>query len=68
MPPGQPDAAVGQRLRHRIAGLELVADVAEQLRQHVFERQQPGRAAEFVDDERLVRAALAQVRAAPGRR
>ena len=29
--------------------------------EHVFERDQPGRAAEFVDDERLVRAALAQV-------
>ena len=52
---------VRQRLGDRIAGLELVADVAEQLRQHVLERQQSGGAAELVDDERLVRAALAQL-------
>ena len=58
---GKADAAVGQRLGHRIAGLELVADVAEQLREHVLERQQSGGAAELVDDERLMRSALAQV-------
>ena len=55
------DAAVGQRFRNRLAGFEFVADVAEQLGQHVFERDQPGRAAELIDDERLVRAPLAQV-------
>ena len=44
-----------------LAGLELVADVAEQLREHVFEREQAGSSAELVHDERLMRPPLAQV-------
>ena len=57
----QADAAVGQRLGHRRAALELVAHLADQLRQHVLERDHPGRAAELVDHQRLVRAPLAIV-------
>ena len=58
---GQAHAPVGKRLGCRIGGLELVADVAEQLRQHVLERQQAGGAAELVDDQRLMRAPLAKL-------
>ena len=61
MPPGSRMRPSGSCLRHRVAGLELVADVAEHLRQHVFEREQAGRAAELVHDERLMRSPLAQV-------
>ena len=45
----------------RLAGLELVADVADQLGEHVLERQEPRGPAELVDDERLVRAPLAKL-------
>ena len=43
-----------------IASLELVTDVAEELGEHVLERQQTGGAAEFVDDQRLVRSPFPQ--------
>ena len=68
MPPGSRMRPSASGFGRRIAGLELVADVAEQLRQHVLERQQAGGAAEFVDDQRLMRAPLAKLRAARGRR
>ena len=53
-PSGSGSAAGSRRL-------ELVADVAEQLREHVFQRQQAGGAAELVDDQRLMRAPLAKL-------
>ena len=64
-------AGCGRRAASPATGsavLELVADVAEQLRQHVFEREEAGGAAELVDDQRLMRAALAQLAGARGRR
>ena len=61
MPPGSRTRPSGSGSATGCAGLELVADVAEQLRQHVFEREQSGGAAELVDDQRLMRAALAKL-------
>ena len=59
--------SVRKRLRNRIAGLELVADVAKELREHVLERQQPRGAAELVDHQRKMRPPLAQLADAPCR-
>ena len=63
----QPCRPAGERARpaassaHGIAGLELVSDVADELREHVLEGQQSGGPAELVDDQRLMRAPLAQM-------
>ena len=58
---GDANASVGERFHQRLARLELVSDVAEQLREHVFECEQAGSPAEFVHDERLMRPAFAQL-------
>ena len=61
MSPGRRMRPSGSVSAAGCAGLELVADVAEQLGQHVLQRQQPRGAAELVDDQRLMRAPLAKV-------
>ncbi len=58
---GQADSSVGKRLRYGFALLELVADVADELGEHVFKGQNAGGAAELVHDQRLVRMALAKL-------
>ena len=52
---------VRKRLRNGIARFELVPDIAEQLRQHVLERQQTGGAAELVHHQRKMRPPLPQL-------
>ena len=50
-------ASVGERHRNRLARFELVAHVADDLREQVFECEESGGAAELVHDERLMSAA-----------
>src|SRR5262245_30672888 len=52
---------VRQRFGNRLARFELVAHVAKQLGKHVLERDQAGRAAELIDDERLMSASLPEI-------
>ena len=57
---GEPHASVGQAQRQQARRLELVGHAAEQLAEHVLERDHAGDFAGRVDDERLVAAPLAQ--------
>ena len=60
-PAGKTNAAVVEQLRDRRRRLELVADMAEELGKHVLQGDESGGTAEFVHDERLMRAPLAKL-------